>query len=111
LDDVKFGPVARLIYFLPLTGDQLSLADLHLAAWVTRLVNLAGGTPSEDGTSVIAKLEAHIGTGFALPKDSQPLDAQRKEPNRPAYQSKLSAFWDAVRERPSWKKVYAAGLH
>lgn len=26
-------------------------------------------------------------------------------------QSRFAAFWDAIRERPSWKKVYADGLH
>ena len=26
-------------------------------------------------------------------------------------QSKLAAFWETIKERPSWKKVYGAGLH
>lgn len=86
----------------------MSLADLHLAAWVARLVKLSGGTPEDDGNTAIAKLDEHIGTGFALPKDFQPPETQRKE-DRP-YQSKLAAFWDAMKERPSWKKVYGAGL-
>ena len=26
-------------------------------------------------------------------------------------QSKLAAFWDLVKERPSWKKIYGGSLH
>jgi hypothetical protein len=62
---------------------------------------LAGGTAEDDGNAAVAKLETHIGNGFVLPKDIQ-ADSQ---------QSKLGAFWDAVKERPSWKKVYGKGLY
>ncbi|TFK57100.1 hypothetical protein OE88DRAFT_1670814 [Heliocybe sulcata] len=94
-------------------GDQLSLADLHLGAWLARLVTLAGGDISDKGDVAIGKLEKHIGNGFALPKDFQWTPARRDDTSevKPVVQSKLAAFWDAVRERPSWKKVYANGLH
>lgn len=71
---------------------------------------MAGGAANNDGNTAIGMLERHIGKGFALPKDFQAVDAQRKDP-RPVHQSKLAAFWDAVRERPSWKKVYGSGLY
>ncbi|KAJ6604627.1 hypothetical protein DFH09DRAFT_316272 [Mycena vulgaris] len=84
-------------------GDQLSLADLSLAAWISSLVIMAGGTPKDDGSAAIGKLEVHIGGGFVLPKDFQVVDARRKEG---AAVSKLAGFWDAMSERESWKKVY-----
>ncbi|EPQ60654.1 hypothetical protein GLOTRDRAFT_113234 [Gloeophyllum trabeum ATCC 11539] len=93
-------------------GDQLSLADMHLAAWLARLVSLAGGNVSDKGDGAISKLENHIGNGFVLPKDFQWNPPQRDGSEvQPVTQSKLAAFWDAVKERPSWKKVYADGLH
>ncbi|KZT30562.1 hypothetical protein NEOLEDRAFT_1185967 [Neolentinus lepideus HHB14362 ss-1] len=94
-------------------GDQLSIADLHLAAWLARLVNLAGGDTNCEGDVAIGKLEKHVGNGFALPKDLQWTPPQRDNSSevKPVVQSKLAAFWDAVRERPSWKKVYANGLY
>ena len=83
------------------TGDQLSVADLHLAAWMARLVTLAGGATADDGRTAVGRVEARMGGGFLLPKD-HPVHG-RKE-------SKLAVFWDAMRERPSWKKIYRAGL-
>ncbi|KAJ7492642.1 hypothetical protein FB451DRAFT_1219111 [Mycena latifolia] len=86
-------------------GDQLSIADLSLAAWIRSLVMLAGGTAADDGSAAIGKLEAHIGSGFGLPKDFQVVDARRKEG---AAVSKLAGFWEAMGERASWKKVYGS---
>lgn len=77
------------------------MADLHLAAWLTRIAALSGAKATDDGNTVIAKLERHIEEGFTLPKETQPTGQQ----------SKLAVFWDVVKERPSWKKVYADGLH
>jgi hypothetical protein len=79
-------------------GDQISIADIHLSAWLARLVKLSGGSSSDDGNSAIAKLEAHIGGGFKLPRDSH------------FQQNSLAAFWDAMKVRRSWKEVYANGL-
>ncbi|TFK41184.1 hypothetical protein BDQ12DRAFT_679037 [Crucibulum laeve] len=86
-------------------GDQLSVSDLHLAGWLATVVKLAGGAVTDNGNTVISKLEEYIGNGFGLPKDFE----STKDGSRPP-QSKLAAFWDAVRERPSWKKVYREGL-
>lgn len=68
---------------------------------------MAGGTAEDDGHAAVAKLETHIGNGFVLAKDFQATDAQRID----CQQSKLCVFWDAVKERPSWKKVYGNGLY
>jgi hypothetical protein len=108
-----FHCVINLISF---AGDQLSLADLHLAAWLARIVKVSGGTPADDGTTAITKLGAHIGTGFALPKDFVSLDSvfdgeqQQQQLKARGAQNKLAAFWDAIKQRPSWKKVYRDGL-
>ncbi|KAI0076077.1 hypothetical protein K474DRAFT_1663475 [Panus rudis PR-1116 ss-1] len=98
-------------------GDQMSLADLHLAAFFFRLAKLAGASAEEDGDTVVGKLETHIGGGFHLPKELSVAETRRRV-GLPATnvqpgdrQNKFAAFWDAIKERPSWKKVYGGGLH
>jgi hypothetical protein len=87
-------------------GGQISIADLHLAGWLTRVVKLAGGTKDDDGETVVVKLEKYIGGGFMIPQDF-PADPVRPENGK----RKIGAFWDTIRERPGWKKVYADGLY
>ena len=99
------------------TGDQLSIADIHLAAWLARVAKLSGATATDDGNTAIAKIEAHVGGDFELPKDFSIVEARRRAGLPPANvlpedrQNRFAAFWDAIKERPSWKKVYAEGLH
>ncbi|KAG5647963.1 hypothetical protein DXG03_006997 [Asterophora parasitica] len=88
-------------------GDQISIADLHLASWLARLVKLAGGEYGDGGDAAIGKLEGHIGGGFALAKDFVVEDGQGAS----VHHSKLGAFWDAVGARASWKRVYGEGLY
>ncbi|KAH7104152.1 hypothetical protein BKA62DRAFT_767912 [Auriculariales sp. MPI-PUGE-AT-0066] len=58
-------------------GDQVSIADVYLAVYITRLVVILGG----DGTpGSVAKV--------------------------PGVGPKLTAFWEAFIQRPSWQKVY-----
>jgi len=118
-------------------GDQLSLADIHLAVWLARIAHLSGALPSDDGNSVIGKIEGLVGTKFT--KDISIVEARRRaglgspasfpgmgaegkanvadpqtiqpSTDKSSRQSRLAAFWETVRERPSWKKVYDAGLH
>ncbi|KAF7985354.1 hypothetical protein HWV62_6575 [Athelia sp. TMB] len=90
-------------------GDQISIADLHLAGWLARIVSLSGGTITEDGDAVTAKVESHIGGGFQFPKEAPATGGAVGARATP--QSKLSAFWDAVKDRPSFQRVYANGLH
>lgn len=98
-------------------GDQLSIADLHLAAWLARIAFLSGAVASDDGNTAVGKIELHIGGGFSLPKDFTVAEARRRAGlaatnlDSTERQNKLAAFWDVMKERPSWKKVYANGLH
>ncbi|EAU93133.1 hypothetical protein CC1G_12668 [Coprinopsis cinerea okayama7 len=86
-------------------GDQFSIADLHLAPWFTRVVKLAGGSVDDDGKTVVEKLEKYVGAVLALPRDFSGDAGGRGEK-----QAKLGAFWDALKERPSWQKLYGQGL-
>jgi glutathione S-transferase len=76
-------------------GDQLSLADLHVGVWLTRLVHLAAGEAGKDPKlwpELLATLAGPVGADFkAGPK--------------------LTAFWAEIIARDGFKKVYAAGLH
>ncbi|KAF8898770.1 hypothetical protein BD779DRAFT_1485460 [Infundibulicybe gibba] len=79
-------------------GDQYSIADLHLAGWLARVIKLAG--------TAMGKVESHIGDGFELPKGF------KVQGSSGGNESKLAAFWDGVRARKSWKKVYESnGLY
>lgn len=63
-------------------GDQISLADLHLISWLTRLITVAGGKATTEG---LDKLEAQVGSKKFGPK--------------------IRAFWSAWLERESFNKV------
>ncbi|KAH7916450.1 hypothetical protein BJ138DRAFT_1075366 [Hygrophoropsis aurantiaca] len=90
-------------------GDQISIADLHLSAWLTHIVKLSGGSIKDNGDLAMKKLEQHIGNGFVIPEDflSVVIPAVNTTAEKPALRSRLAAFWDAMKERPSWQKVYA----
>ncbi|KAG7450542.1 uncharacterized protein BT62DRAFT_927819 [Guyanagaster necrorhizus] len=75
-------------------GDQLSIADMHLSSWLARIVKLAGGAATDDGIAVVGRLQHYVGTDFKLGE-----------------KSRLSEYWEAMKGRPSWNKVYAEGLH
>ncbi|KAF8905560.1 hypothetical protein CPB84DRAFT_1676689 [Gymnopilus junonius] len=91
-------------------GDQFSIADLHLGGWLSRVAKLAGATKEDDGSTVVSKLEKRIGGGFGLPRDFITEQA-RRENSKTDRVTKVGAFWDALRERGSWKKVYETGLY
>jgi hypothetical protein len=89
---------------------------VHLGPWLARVAALSGAQASDSGGVAIAKIEAHVGGGFSLPRDFAVPEAQRTptagtDATAPPKQAKLAAFWDTFRERPSWQKVYADGLH
>ncbi|ORY34745.1 hypothetical protein BCR39DRAFT_514352 [Naematelia encephala] len=63
-------------------GDQISLSDLHLVSWLTRVVSVAGGEPTVAG---IAELEKR-------------LEGYRLGP-------KLRTFYQAWTERESFKEI------
>ncbi|KAF8622460.1 hypothetical protein AX15_006981 [Amanita polypyramis BW_CC] len=74
-------------------GDQYCLADMHLIAWLARVLHLSGASGEEDGRSGMEKLGkrmgGEVGGGW----------------------TKLAVFWDAVRRRGGWGTVYGGGLH
>ena len=67
---------------------------------------LVGGAGSDSGETVAQKLEARVGT--KLVRDFKTEQGRRE--NVEAEQTKIGAFWDGMRERASWKKIYGAGL-
>lgn len=99
------------------TGDQISITDLHLGPWLARIAFLSGGLASDTGDAIVTKIEQRVGDNFALPKDFQTfispdLNADPSLTITPgAKRAKLAAFWDEMKMRPSWKKVYGDKLH
>jgi hypothetical protein len=99
------------------TGDQISLADIHLIAWLARIAKLTGGLPTDDGNTIISKIESRLGCTFS--QDISVVEARRRAgldagiapPAEGRRQSRLAALWDTMKDRESWKKVYGAGLH
>jgi hypothetical protein len=77
---------------------------------LARIAKLTGATASDDGNTVLGKVEEYIGGGYKLPRVVLPVDLMRMEGNRPVSRSKLAYVWDTMKERQSWKKVYAEGL-
>jgi len=69
-------------------GDQVSLGDLHLIAWLSRIIEIAGGDRTAAGLQTLEQSLANFKIG-----------------------PKLEAFWAAWIERESFKSVYASGLH
>ncbi|KAI0778110.1 hypothetical protein BD413DRAFT_99681 [Trametes elegans] len=61
--------------------------DFHLGAWLARITHLTGGTADKDGYKALEK------------ETKKPVPA------------KVAAYWAAWANRPSFKKVYANGLH
>ena len=89
---------------------------MHLSAWLAYIVFLAGGSSSDTGAAAVDKLEKHIGGGFLLPRigaaagttDEATPKATAAGEEPPAATTKLGVFWDAAKERPSWKAIERA---
>ncbi|KAL5535377.1 hypothetical protein ACEPAF_3471 [Sanghuangporus sanghuang] len=98
-------------------GDQISIVDLHLGPWLARIAALCGGLATDNGDVIISKIESRIGDRFALPKDFQQIVAPElgADPflqiTPGAKRVKLAVFWDEMKGRASWMKVYRDGLH
>ncbi|KIY62908.1 hypothetical protein CYLTODRAFT_383049 [Cylindrobasidium torrendii FP15055 ss-10] len=75
-------------------GDQISIVDLHFAAWLTRILLSAGVGAKDEGAAAVNELEKFLGSEFT---------AEQK--------SKLATVWESFKGRESWKKVYKDGLH
>jgi hypothetical protein len=86
---------------------------VHLAAWLHELVVLSGGSARDSGAVAMARLEEHVGGGFAFAKDvvlplpGTSLDGSGLAPSTTtAAKAKLAVVWDALASRPSWQKVF-----
>ncbi|KAL0954047.1 hypothetical protein HGRIS_005199 [Hohenbuehelia grisea] len=64
-------------------GAQLSLVDAHVAAWLTRVVVVSGGT--------IEGVDKLVSNDFKLG-------------------AKVKGLWTAITERASWRQVYEKGM-
>ncbi|KAF8328091.1 uncharacterized protein EI90DRAFT_2926466 [Cantharellus anzutake] len=71
-------------------GDQISLADLHLMAWLARAVSASGGSNDKEGNDAISKGE---------------------EAKEWKVGEKLVQYWETILERKSFQVVYKDGLH
>ena len=67
---------------------------------------------------VEARRRAGLGSAVTVPgmgpdgkTDGAVSQAIKPSTDKSLKQSKLAAFWETIKERPSWKKVYEAGLH
>jgi len=77
-------------------------------------VVLSGGSARDSGTVAMARLEEHVGGGFAFAKDVVlPLPGASLDgpggpaPTATAAKAKLAVVWDALASRPSWQKVFS----
>jgi hypothetical protein len=97
-------------------GEQISIVDVHLAAWLRALVTLSGGSIRDSGTAAIARLEEHVGGRAAFTKDVVTASASRTTdsdgsataPTTTASRPRLAVLWDALATRSSWQQVFGA---
>ncbi|KAJ7071309.1 hypothetical protein C8F01DRAFT_1206869 [Mycena amicta] len=91
-----FASVKTALYqvvpdFLPqsgfIGGDVPGEDDFHVGAWLTRIAATTGAKSADDGLDGLAKAY-----GAPVPE-------------------KVASYWVGWSARPSWKKVYANGLH
>ncbi|KAJ6519540.1 hypothetical protein C8R45DRAFT_25474 [Mycena sanguinolenta] len=90
-ENVKGAVFEVLPGFLPdsgfIGGEIPGEDDFHVGAWLTRIAATTGGKSADDALAAMEKAY-----GAPVP-------------------AKVTAYWGAWTARPSWKKVYAAGLH
>lgn len=95
----------------PHAGDQLSLADLHLGAWFTRLLYVSGAPSPTSSSQTTPKADGPIQaeySGFKKLEDSIRIHTGDEEF---LLGSKIRTFFELLKDRESWKQVYADGLH
>ena len=92
-------------------GDQISVADVHIFAWMVQVVRVCGGSLNLDGDGAVRAVEKHVGNGFVLPEDflTSPMVAGAGSDEKPRVRSRLAVFWDAMKERASSKRLYGSG--
>ncbi len=91
-DQLESGANAlRLPYAL---GDQISLADIHVIAWLARIVFVSEGASASAASATKKK----------------GLDAVEEQVGR-SIGPKVRQYWEAVQLRDSFKHTYKDGLH
>ncbi|GAA6020849.1 hypothetical protein JCM10207_001680 [Rhodosporidiobolus poonsookiae] len=75
-----------------LLGEQISLADLHAGAWFARILAVAGATFLTDVAGAVKALDANLAAGATVGP-------------------KVTKWAEELFGRPSFKSVYAEGLH
>ncbi|BGP15734.1 hypothetical protein JCM10213_007971 [Rhodosporidiobolus nylandii] len=83
----KFEPNAVF-----LVGDEISLADIHVGAWLARILAVSGAQSISDIPAALRKLEENLPEGAKVGP-------------------KVSKFAEALFERDSFKEVYEGGFH
>ncbi len=68
------------------TGDQVSLADVHVAAYLTRLVTVSGGDGTKGGIEAVGRMG-----GFSVGE-------------------KVQRLWETLLGRASWQSLYGSGV-
>jgi hypothetical protein len=99
-------------------GDQFSLADVHLMAWLARLLAVVKGlpgAPDDELEALDAALKHEVCGGTAVgpkvrPQKAAPLAAVAHHADLLS-PNKLSAYWKTLKTRPSYAAVYGEGLH
>ncbi|KAF8530955.1 hypothetical protein JB92DRAFT_2693328 [Gautieria morchelliformis] len=103
LENMLLGPYAL--------GDQISLADMHLAAWFTRLLFVSGASnppSSAPTTPKAANPYEDVYSGF---KQLEETVRDRTGDDTFVLGSKIRAFFTLIKNRESWKQVYGDELH
>lgn len=78
-------------------GDQISLADLHITAWLARIFSIATNLEGDqDEVSALKKVLAKIQGSDEASRGLGP---------------KVIQYWNTVKARPSFQEVYKSGLH
>ncbi|KAF8577866.1 hypothetical protein K439DRAFT_1417735 [Ramaria rubella] len=89
-------------------GDQFSLVDLHVAAWLTRVL-FVSGAPTPSPSIPIAEDAPQIEySGF--PKLQETLRMHTGDESF-VVGPKIRVFFESLKDRESWRQVYAEGLH
>jgi len=99
LDDLNskiIGPLAL--------GDQASLADLHLMAWLARVVSSAGGKNEKEGVKNVEEKVNWVRKQDATKEEGVEVKEWKVG-------EKIVEYWETILERKSFLEVYRDGLH
>jgi len=87
-------------------GDQVSLADLHMMAWLARVVSCADGKNEKEG---VKSIEEKV--NWVRKEDVTKGNGEGVEVKEWKVGEKIVTYWETILERKSFKEVYRGGLH